>query len=528
MKCDGLTDDSSALQSALNSAQATVGNASVIMPPGTCIVDPAATVTINSGLWLQGAGRNGTTLRRKNSSAGGFILKLAADGISLSDFAIDGNKGGAGITANADSISVASPSNGVSIQRMNLINATGNDIISNTTGSGVYVSNWLIADNEFDNQGSSACGASIACANILIRQPLGLRVLRNRSNGSQHFVVFTSVPGGGLVEVGNNTVMNVNGFGIALGGGPVGSAGANVHHNFITTSTLDPYNLIDLASWSDFTVDHNILYHNGQSAANGSSGCIVSFAPGTNGVIDGNECYSAPTSAVVVNGISVGTSDTTISSNHVRGCSAAGIAVVVGTQGLQRSVKIIGNSTKNNSTQVAGAHAGIELVPPQGSGSVPALMDILIQNNHSYDDQAAQTQGYGIGLGLKGQTSNFSNVIVEGNDVAGNLTGGIFNNATIAGFVLRNNFGFNPIGAINTPAFPSPTAGATTNNTGDDVMVYITAGAKPISIAINGVTLTGVTVPAGAAGAPIRLSANQNITLSYTAGGAPAWQWIGD
>ncbi len=505
-----------------------MGNATVILPPGTCIIDPAANITINSALWLQGAGRNGTTLKRKDSSAGGFILKLAANGISLSDFAIDGDKGGPGITANADSISVSAPSDGVSIQRMRLVNATGSDIIGAATGTGVYISNWLIADNEFDNQGSPTCAASVSCANILIRQPLGLRVLRNRSNTSQHFVVFTSVPGGGLVEVGNNTAVNVNGFGIALGGGAVGSAGANVHHNFITTTLADAYNLIDLASWSDFTVDHNILYHNGQSAANGSSSCIAGFAPGTNGVIDGNECYSAPTSAVAVNGIAVGTSGTTISNNHVRGCSAAGIAVVVGSQGLQRSVKIIGNSTKDNSTQAAGAHAGIELVPPQGSGSSPALIDVLIQNNHSYDDQATQTQGYGIGIGLKGQTSNFSNIIVEGNDVAGNLTGGIFNNATIAGFVLRHNFGFNPIGAINAPAFPSPTAGAITNNTGDDVMVYITAGTNPISIAINGITLTGVTIPAGAAGAPIHLSANQNITLSYTAGGTPTWQWLGD
>ena len=101
MKCDGVTDDSSALQSALNSAQATVGNATVILPPGTCLIDPAANITINSALWLQGAGRNGTTLRRKDSSAGGFILKLAANGISLSDFAIDGDKGGPGIAANA-------------------------------------------------------------------------------------------------------------------------------------------------------------------------------------------------------------------------------------------------------------------------------------------------------------------------------------------------------------------------------------------------------------------------------------------
>ena len=119
MQCDGVTDDSAALQSALNSAQASVGNVAVIMPPGTCMIDPAANVTIASGLWLRGAGRNGTTLKRKNSSAGGSILTLAADGITLSDFGIDGNKGGPGIATSADSITATAPSNFVTIQRIN-------------------------------------------------------------------------------------------------------------------------------------------------------------------------------------------------------------------------------------------------------------------------------------------------------------------------------------------------------------------------------------------------------------------------
>src|SRR5271155_1998768 len=67
MKCDGSTDDSAALQSALAvAALPGLGNATIIMPPGTCMIDPAAIVSVNSSVWLQGAGKFGTILKRKN------------------------------------------------------------------------------------------------------------------------------------------------------------------------------------------------------------------------------------------------------------------------------------------------------------------------------------------------------------------------------------------------------------------------------------------------------------------------------
>jgi pectate lyase-like protein/parallel beta helix pectate lyase-like protein len=528
MKCDGVTDDSSALQSSLNAVQSAQGNATVIMPPGTCVIDPAAHITVGSGLWLQGAGRNGTTLKRKDSSAGGTLLVLAADGITLSDFGIDGNKGGAGITAAADSIAATAPSNQVTIQHVHFANATGSDIVSTTTGAGIYISNWLITENEFENQGLPACSTANSCANVLIRQPLGLRIIRNQSDASQHFALLSSVPGGGLVEVGNNTIVNVNGYAVSLDGGTPGSAGADIHHNFVSTTTADPDNLIYLSSWGDFDVDHNVLYHNGQFTVGGAPTSCIGGANAPHGIIDANACYAVPTFAVGVTGIAVAGSDTTISNNFIQGCSAAGIAFTVGSQGPVRGLKILGNTTKNNGNQAPGIHAGIELYLATGSGNLAGLSDVIIKNNHSYDDQTTKTQGYGIGIGLSGQLVNFSNILVEGNDVVGNINGGFRNNATIPGFVVRNNFGFNPVGSIVPPAFPGPSGGPITNDTGYDVTIYITAGNNPISIAINGAALVGVTIPAGAPGVPIRLVANQNITLTYTGGGTPSWQWVAD
>ena len=132
-------------------------------------------------------------------------------------------------------------------------------------------------------------------------------------------------------------------------------------------------------------------------------------------------------------------------------------------------------------------------------------------------------------MALFGQKTGYSNVVIENNDVTGNLVAGVFNNAgNIPNLVIRNNLGHNPVGVIPTVAFPNSGA-PFTNQTGLDSTIYITSGTTPITIAINGVTLNGVTVPGGGAvGSPIRLPANQNITLTYGPGGAPSWQWVAD
>jgi hypothetical protein len=537
MVCDGVTDDSAALQAALTSAaKPALGNATVIMPPGTCIISPAF-ISINDSIWLQGAGKFGTTLKRKNSSSGSPILLINSNGITFSDFAIDGNKGGPGIATPADSIAAGAPFSGITIERMRLVNSTNNDIASYVTAAGSYSANWLIADNEFSNQGNpfSSCTVTVACGNVLVRNPLRVRVIGNRSDTCDNFALFSSIPGGGQVEIGQNAVSSLGGFGVALGGGVLGSAGAHIHHNFITSTNVDPSNLIDLAFWNDFSVEHNTLYHNGiapHSAATATepSACIADFPPADHGEVDSNFCYASPTTALDVVGIGLGGSDIGIINNFIQGASSAGISVAVGSQGPARGVRVIGNTTKNNNHQNPGAHAGIELFLGVGAPDLAALSDVIIQGNHSYDDQPVKTQGYGIGIALFGVRTRFANITIENNDVTGNLMGGLLNNASpISGFVIRNNFGHNPVGAISAPDFPASGAGPQLNNTGYDVTVYITSGTHPIAIAIHGTTLTGVSVPGGGVvSGPIRLPANQDITLTYTAGGTPGWQWIAD
>jgi hypothetical protein len=535
MKCDGVTDDSSALQSALNAASLSgPGNAAIILPPGTCVIDPAANIKINSALWLQGAGRFGTTLKRKNASVGGSILQINSNGITFSDFAIDGNKGGPGITADADSIVANTPFSGITIQRMRFLNSTHSDIASNPTGAGAYTADWLVLENEFDNGGSAACNASVSCANVYLHQPLRANVLGNTATNSQHFALFSSIPGGGQLEVGQNIANNIGGYFVALGGGVLGAAGAHLHDNFIVTSKTYAWNIFDLAFWSDFSVDHNTMYYTGGFVSSTAvpAACIADFPPANHGEIDGNICYLSPILSTNVLGISVGGSDVSITNNFIQGGSTAGIGFAVSSLEPARGLRIIGNTSKNNSQGSPGTYAGIELYlgTVDGATSQAALSDVVIQGNHCYDDQPTKTQGYGIGIGFGGLETGFRDVVIEGNDLAGNLHSGILSGATtIPGLAIRNNLGFNPVGAVQPPDFPPSGAGPVVNTTGYDVSIYITSGGNPITVAINGVTLAGVVVPGGGAvSIPIRLAANQNITVSYTAGGTPSWQWIGD
>jgi hypothetical protein len=533
MRCDGLTDDSVALQTTLASAAYPgLGNATVIMPPGTCIIDPGSRVSINSGIWLQGAGKFGTTLKRKNSSTGTQILLINADGVTISDFAIDGNKGGPGIATSMDSVTTGRIINKFTVQRMRFVNSTNSDIASYANGAN-FPTDWLVTENDFDNQGNpfSDCALTFTCANLFIQQPLRLRIIGNRSDSSQNFAMFRSYPGGGQVEVGQNIITNLEGFGIALGGGVLGSSGAHIHDNFIVSSPAEQDNLVDLAFWRDFTVDHNFLHYTGgfPSSIGLPTGCVGDAPPADHGEVDGNICYLSPILSTNVVGISLGGSDISITNNFVQGATTAAISVDVSTDGPQRGVRIIGNTTKNNSQQTHGASAGIDLYLAPGSSSLAAISDVVIRGNHSYDDQPVQTQGYGIGIATNGQTTGYSNIIIEGNDVTGNLHGGIHNNATsFTGFVIRNNIGQNPVGAITAPAFPA-SGTALINDTGYDVTLYITSGTQPITIAIGGTTLKGVSVVGGGAvSGPIRLPANQSITLTYAAGGTPSWQWITD
>jgi hypothetical protein len=129
---------------------------------------------------------------------------------------------------------------------------------------------------------------------------------------------------------------------------------------------------------------------------------------------------------------------------------------------------------------------------------------------------ATDNQRYGVEVAA-GATS----VRVNNTETRFNVLGGVLNsaNGSAAQCKVTNVAGFNPRGFITAPAVPASGV-ATTNLTGVDVTVYL-----------NGGTLTG-NVQIGAHGVlavtnvPYFLPAGETITLTYSV--APSWQWSGN
>ena len=182
----------------------------------------------------------------------------------------------------------------------------------------------------------------------------------------------------------------------------------------MTSVVTNAFNLIDTAIWYDYTVDHNIIYHNGQFTTQAApTSCIADFPPAYHGVIDANICHMTPSPGVNVDayGIAVGWRRRPhLQQFHVEGAgSAAGIVCVVSAAGPIRGIRIIGNTVKNNGNRNPGlARRNRALSIASNPPDLAGLSDIIISGNHSYDDQANKTQGYGIGITLADKAHRIS------------------------------------------------------------------------------------------------------------------------
>src|SRR4051812_39504150 len=92
-KCDGTTDDTAAIQAAVNS-----GAKEVHAPGGTCFT---GTITVPSNIVIVGTGPNSTVFKLKKSTNGDLFSVTAKSFVTFKDFRIEGNSAnqnqGAGI-----------------------------------------------------------------------------------------------------------------------------------------------------------------------------------------------------------------------------------------------------------------------------------------------------------------------------------------------------------------------------------------------------------------------------------------------
>jgi hypothetical protein len=448
----------------------------VVLPSGTCSFDPSVGFSIPNGTWISGAGEYATTLRIPNGNNSTIpmvnINGTAPNDIYLSDFTIDGN---AQNQANGGPlIQVLSNGGKIRIERMVLQNSWADCFIALSSGSGNYSSDIEILGNEFNVCGH--IGSTIG--DIRIFQPLRVKVNGNKFNNSMALasVTMSSQVGAGQVEVANNHFVGGAGYGVALGGGTIGASDGNVHDNFFSMAPTANQNVIDISYWNNVTIHHNHILAMG-TCCNG----ISDLPPAFRTVVDGNEIFGSP-SLITNSCIALGGTATVITDNYCQGAGGAGIVLSIGATSQTKSVTVTDNIVKNNSLQTRGAKAGIETF--LAASGTAALSDVTLRNNQAYDDQASPTQGWGIGIAVAGQTTGYSNITAENNNVRGNKTGGIFNGATSSsGFLFQNNPGDTNVGVCASSASPALCGVASAGS------VIIAAAAK--TIVVNTTAVSG-------------------------------------
>ncbi len=91
-KCDGTTDDRTAIQAAVNAALGPV-----FLPQGTCVIGSAVNAVNNTIIF--GNGKGLSTLKAKNSAALSYMIYIDRNitGVQINNLTIDGNRAGGGM-----------------------------------------------------------------------------------------------------------------------------------------------------------------------------------------------------------------------------------------------------------------------------------------------------------------------------------------------------------------------------------------------------------------------------------------------
>jgi hypothetical protein len=121
--------------------------------------------------------------------------------------------------------------------------------------------------------------------------------------------------------------------------------------------------------------------------------------------------------------------------------------------------------------------------------------------------------------GIDWGTASVSGISVTENTVQGGMTGTLPYGAGTNRTLVKGNLGLNPPGALTPPALPPILGGpgVITNPFPYDCTVYLSGGTG-LSIAVN-----GISIPVSG---PIRVPAGATVSISYSV--APTWTWVGE
>ena len=328
-KCDGAADDTSAIQTAINTAAAR--HEKLQLPPGTCLINAAAILLPDNAI-LQGAGKTTTVIRRRDGAdakTNMFTLVGKNGTVTITDLTIDYNRLHQATGSDTIGTSATTITN-FTLQRTRLINGW-KLALEVRYFTGHFLSDILIADNDFENNGhGTELQSDIFNGDIAIEPVVGLRILNNHANNTQGSFFLSGTGGNpsgvGKVVITGNVVTDVQGFGVALGGGGPGTAGGTdvtVRENTFKMSVTRE-NVIDVAYWSDVVIDHNYME---SGTCHASCGAIGDAPPANKITVTNNTIIASP-AAATNNCIALGGSEEVITGNTCSNAGGAGIVLV--------------------------------------------------------------------------------------------------------------------------------------------------------------------------------------------------------
>jgi hypothetical protein len=174
----------------------------------------------------------------------------------------------------------------------------------------------------------------------------------------------------------------------------------------------------------------------------------------------------------------------------------AGIYLNGGSGSGYQRLNVVDNRVRNNGQ--SGTYA-------VGMYITANITNGCISHNCFTDDQTTKTQKYGLDKFGGAISGNF---VIEDNDLRGNSTSAVIFGGTFGSSVIvRDNPGYNPVGASSITVGASP-------------FTY-TAGITPEEVYINGGTVSGIVkggiTLASASPARVHLEPNQSIVVTYSA-----------
>lgn len=392
---DGVTDDTAAIESAINSLSSTGGT--VYFPSGTYRCASSLDIS-HSNITLQGNGW--TSIIFHGNGVNNDVIRIASSktNVTIRDLAVDGNK------ANQTTFSVGIKTQG-SNDGLKIINVYVHD----TFNSGILIEdsqNILIEKCYLKDIGKTGSDTNFYGVGIDFQQSKNWTVRNCTIEGTLS---------NGIHSKGTSPYNPIN---FVIEGnkisGVITDQKSCIHLEDAKDGVINGNNLFDTA---DATFGINAIYVKGQTST--YSNCVISNNTASNisgvfienqsggNVITGNRCKSGTVTSSQ-NGIWVGAEahDTLIVGNTIEQAEEQGIYV----NGTNHNVTIANNIIKN--TQSSGA--GIYLFCSSGT-----KRDIFIYGNQIYDDQGTPTQAYGIQATGGG---TFSNIQVFGNYFSGNIT----------------------------------------------------------------------------------------------------------